>query len=207
MFYFPQRLKNIQAATDKLQSEGYSKSSVKELWCQLRSLAMNHTYSLLSLAHAGDWFILAGMATFLPKFFELQYQLSIGTSSQIVGALAVTGGATSSTLVGMSMKKYVHTRSGAIKFCILAQLINLPLMFVLLGTCPSLNFIGVNHVKNNEIPSPSVVGSPSIKPQLSSSCFSSFDPVCGSDNLMYLSPCHADCSAIMINGNVPPVKF
>ena len=151
---------------------------------------MNRTYSLLSLAHAGDWFILAGMTTFLPKFFEQQYQLSIGTSGQIVGALAVTGGATSSILVGMIMKKYVHTRSGAIKFCILAQLLNLPLMFVFLGTCPSLNFVGVNHVHQDEIPSPSIVGSPSVMLQLNSSCFSSFDPVCGSDNLMYLSPCH-----------------
>ena len=36
MFYFPQRLKSIQAATNELQSGGNSKSSVKELWCQLR---------------------------------------------------------------------------------------------------------------------------------------------------------------------------
>ena len=147
-------------------------------------------FALISLADAGDWLLLAGMSSFLPKFIEHQYQLSTGSAGQVVGLLVVLGGASSTILAGLFMKKFVQTSRGAIKLSLLGQLVNLPLMFMFLRTCPTLSYVGINHV-HQSLPSPLSSSSASMC-NSSFSSLSSFDPVCGSDNLMYISPSHGE---------------
>ena len=150
---------------------------------------MNPMFTLIALADAWDWLLLAGMSAFLPKFIEQQYQLSTGSAGQIVGLLVVIGGASSLILAGLFMKRFVHTINGAIKLCLLGQLINLPMMLIFLKTCPTLSYVGINYV-HQSLPPPLMFPSSSSNCTSSVSSISSFDPVCGSDNLMYISPSH-----------------
>ena len=154
------------------------------------SLLTNPIFTLISLADAGDWLLLTGLSSFLTKFIEQQYQLSTGSAGQIVGLLGVLGGASSTILAGLFMKKFVQTSRGAIKLSLLGQLVNLPLMFMFLRTCPTLSYVGINHV-HQSLPSPLSSSSASMC-NSSFSSLSSFDPVCGSDNLMYISPSHGE---------------
>ena len=152
------------------------------------SLFTNSIFTLISLADVGDWLILTGMSSYLPKFIEEQYQLSTGSAGQVVGLLVVIGGASSTILAGLFMKRFVHTINGAIKLCLLGQLINLPLMLIFLRTCPTLSYVGINYVPQLLPPPLGFTSSPICNSSVST--LSSFDPVCGSDKLMYVSPSH-----------------
>jgi hypothetical protein len=51
----------------------------------IRLIVGNPTFLFLSLAGASEGFLLAGFATFLPKYFENQFRLTAGFAAMIVG--------------------------------------------------------------------------------------------------------------------------
>ena len=161
------------------------------------SLIKNPTYMLLSVAVALDAIIVSGMASFMPKYMEHQYGMTNGNAAQIVGLLIVPAGGSATFLAGLFLKRFIKSRNQAITLCIIAHSITLPLWFIFMLSCPSLSYVGVNHVSNQS--SSSLLSSPSspYSPcNAACSCStSSLDPVCGSDGLMYMSPCLAGCSA------------
>ena len=118
----------------------------------------------------------------------------------MVGLLIVPAGGLATFLSGLFLKKFIKSRNGAITQCITAHSINLPLIFAFLMSCPNLPYVGVNYDPVTKlISSPSLslsTSSLSLSCNIECSCSdSTFDPVCGSDGLMYISPCQAGCSS------------
>jgi organic anion transporter 4A len=123
----------------------------------------------------------AGLSAFLPKFLEQQFHLSSGTAAQLMGLVVVPAGGLGTFIGGWAIHRLGLTRSQIIKMCVVAQLVGLPVVAVYLMGCPTPSYSGFS--------SPDCRASCSCPDNL-------LDPVCGSDSLTYLSPCHAGCSSI-----------
>ena len=145
-----------------------------------------------------DGIVVSGLAAFLPKFMEQQYQLSTGLAAQIVGLIVVPAGGGGTFLGGWIIKRFSLSRHSIILSCFLTQLLNIPLLFLFFMYCPTLSYVGINAHQLAAIPA-----APTYFPISGSACNANcscppglVDPVCGSDTRMYLSPCLAGCHAV-----------
>ena len=151
---------------------------------------------LISVAAALDAIIVSGLASFMPKYLEQQYQMTTGSAAMVFGLLIVPAGGSATFFAGLFLKRFITSRNAAILLCIIAHTITLPLWGVFMMSCPSLSYVGVNYnpvVDQTLLSSFSYSGASSECNSPCSCSSSSIDPVCGSDNLMYLSPCLAGC--------------
>ena len=164
------------------------------LLSMLRSLLTNPTFLLVSLGGLGDGAIISGLAAFLPKFIEQQYGLSNGLSAQIVGLIVVPAGGLGTFLGGWAIKKFNLTRNGIIAWCIVSGAIFMPMTAQFLLSCPGPPYAGITTtatVTTVDSDCRSACDCPSVN----------YDPVCGSNSQMYLSPCHAGCTATSSSNN------
>jgi len=192
------------------ETEGKLKPLPAAIW----ALVTNPTYIFVSLAGGVDGLIISGLSAFLPKFIEQQYQISNGVAAQLVGLIVVPAGGGGTFFGGWLIKRLDLSRHGIILMCLLSQMITIPTIFVYFMTCSGPDYVGLS------LPSPSQLNEESVEtyfptppPLNSSSPFSSscnsacscpetaYDPVCGSDGLMYLSPCLAGCSTTLSPNN------
>ncbi|XP_042913519.1 solute carrier organic anion transporter family member 4A1-like [Parasteatoda tepidariorum] len=79
--------------------------------------------------------------------------------------------------------------------CIIFSFICVGLVFIFILHCPNAKFAGLNHfLPNSSEPS----GIPRFKGTCNDACDCSprqYDPVCGTDNIVYYSPCYAGCKS------------
>ena len=172
------RKRNTSIKTE--QSEG-ARDIVRNLVTILSSLFTNPVYIFLSLGIGLDGFILGGLTAFLPKYIEEQFQQSAAFSAQIVGLLVVPAGVSAALLGGWIMKRLnLSVRKGLLFICCMS-FTNIFCLLMFLFHCPNLPYVGLT---------------PELEPACTADCScpdNTFDPVCGSDGLMYLSPCLAGC--------------
>ena len=187
---------NRKRNTCAVPEEKREKSVMQDLSGAFFSLLRNPTYMLISVAAALDAIIVSGLASFMPKYLEQQYQMTTGSAAMVFGLLIVPAGGSATFFAGLFLKRFITSRNAAILLCIIAHTITLPLWGVFMMSCPSLSYVGVNYnplVDQTLLSSFSYSGSSSECNAACSCSSSSIDPVCGSDNLMYLSPCLAGC--------------
>ncbi|RXG73850.1 Solute carrier organic anion transporter family member 4A1 [Armadillidium vulgare] len=137
----------------------------------------------------------------MPKLFESQFGFSAGFASLLVGFIAVPAGGGGTFLGGWLVKRFQLKCDQILKFCISMSFVCSLSAFFLLFSCPEVDFAGVNvdFANRSELPRPSSLESAC---NMNCSCNSiDFDPVCGSNNVMYYSPCHAGCHSNSFLGN------
>ena len=121
--------------------------------------------------------------------------MMLGFSAQIVGILVVPAGAAAVLLGGWIVKKLKLTRDRILIYCVVIQLLNIPLVFMFLLFCPTQNYVGLNYHPEQEHHQEQI-SEGGFAQVCNANCFCNHetaDPVCGSDGLMYLSPCLAGC--------------
>ncbi|KAI4829344.1 hypothetical protein KUCAC02_023390 [Chaenocephalus aceratus] len=128
-------------------------------------LLLSPLFLMLVLAQCCFSSVIAGLATFLNKFLERQYGASLAYSSLLVGAVNLPAVAVGMLMGGVIMKKAGLSLKTIPRFSV-AMLTTSTLLFVPLFFmgCPTQMFQ------------------------------SAFNPVCGSDGVEYISPCHAGCT-------------
>jgi len=191
------------------EKEGKLKPLPAAIW----ALVTNPTYIFVSLAGGVDGLIISGLSAFLPKFIEQQYQISNGVAAQLVGLIVVPAGGGGTFFGGWLIKRLNLSRHGIILMCLLSQMITIPTIFVYFMTCSGPDYVGLSlpsasQLKDDLLPEETYFPTPPPSNSFSSSCNAAcscpeaaFDPVCGSDGLMYLSPCLAGCSSSLSSNN------
>lgn len=168
----------------------------KDLPASFKMLILNPTFVFLSLAGATEGMLVSGLATFLPKVIEFQFSIAASLAALIIGSVTVPGAGGGTFLGGYLVKKFNLRCSGIIKMCIICSLVPLLTMFSFVISCPNVKFAGVNYnLKNNTISN----DIDRFTAQCNSDChcrMEAYDPVCGSDNVMYYSPCFAGCRKV-----------
>ncbi|XP_036179436.1 solute carrier organic anion transporter family member 4A1 isoform X3 [Myotis myotis] len=167
----------------------YTEIGQRSIWLLLK----NPVFILLCLAGATEATLIAGMSTFGPKFLESQFSLSTSEAATLFGYLVVPAGGGGTFLGGFFVNKLKLRGSSIIKFCLTCSLTSLLAILVFFAHCPNVPMAGVTAHRNGSV-------LPEGHLELTAACNAAcscgaghYSPVCGSDGLMYYSPCHAGC--------------
>ncbi|XP_077439773.1 solute carrier organic anion transporter family member 2A1 isoform X1 [Vanacampus margaritifer] len=174
-------------------------------------LLLSPFFLVLILAQCCFSSVIAGLTTFLSKFLERQYSASAVYSAMLVGAVNIPAVAVGMLVGGVIMKRTGMSLKNIPRFSVLmlsvSTLMCVPLFFM---GCSTHKVSHVNHYQSGRygraggiFPSADLplnaatvilCRSPSMCYANCSCPSSAFNPVCGSDHVEYISPCHAGCT-------------
>ncbi|XP_022088820.1 solute carrier organic anion transporter family member 4A1-like [Acanthaster planci] len=190
------RVAENQKGTDfksRSDSEGLV-GGIKDFPIAIWTLIKNAPFMFINLGLITEWMILSSIAAFGPKFLESQFNMSSGSSAIIAGAITIPSGLIGALIGGFLVKKFHLLFRGMIRLCIASLITSFVLMAGFFFSCPSLKFAGVNTQYNDT--SLDYGGKFNLISECNSncSCDTSYNPVCGDNNVMYYSSCHAGCT-------------
>ncbi|DAA23011.1 TPA: solute carrier organic anion transporter family, member 4a1-like [Bos taurus] len=189
----------LKDSSHKVTSNPDFGKTISDLPLSIWLLLKNPTFILLCLAGATEATLIAGMSTFGPKFLESQFSLSASEAATLFGYLVVPAGGGGTFLGGFFVNKFKLRGSGIIKFCLLCTLVSLLASLIFLMHCPGVPMAGVTAGYNGSL-------LPEGHVELMAACNlhcgcqpEHYSPVCGSDGLMYYSPCYAGCLEMAVS--------
>ena len=154
----------------------------KDLLAGIVILMTNPTFLCICLAGASEGFLMQGLATFLPKMIQNQFNLTASQSAMYVGAVSVVAGGGGTLLGGLAVKRLRLRVEGLLKMTSVTQLMAVITAIGLLAKCPGLETVGPG-------------SSSSLLAPCECSCEKSdYNPVCSLDNQhQFFNPCYAGC--------------
>uniref|UniRef100_E1BPV8 Solute carrier organic anion transporter family member n=2 Tax=Bos taurus TaxID=9913 RepID=E1BPV8_BOVIN len=189
----------LKDSSHKVTSNPDFGKTISDLPLSIWLLLKNPTFILLCLAGATEATLIASMSTFGPKFLESQFSLSASEAATLFGYLVVPAGGGGTFLGGFFVNKFKLRGSGIIKFCLLCTLVSLLASLIFLMHCPGVPMAGVTAGYNGSL-------LPEGHVELMAACNlhcscqpEHYSPVCGSDGLMYYSPCYAGCLEMAVS--------
>ncbi|CAM6001385.1 unnamed protein product, partial [Sphagnum balticum] len=182
--------KNLQKS--KVAEKDFGRS-VKDMPKSFLYLIKNPTFMFLNLAGASEGMLISALATFSPKIIEQQFSLQTSTAALIVGLISLPGAGGGTFLGGYIVKN--KKCAPIIKFCIICTIIALFLTLAFVISCPNLKFAGVTspYPYETQLRDSSDI---QMESPCNSNCSCSqkdYNPICGLNNQMFFSPCHAGC--------------
>ncbi|XP_026069586.1 solute carrier organic anion transporter family member 2A1-like [Carassius auratus] len=206
-FFFPRALdveKSFELEGDIIKedpkkTEGSMLDFLKMFPKMFAKLLMSPVFMLLVLCQCCFSSVIAGIATFFSKFLERQYSASAAYSSRLIGALILPSIAVGMVLGGLIMKRWGLSFRAIPRFSVVMLTISVfccvPLFFM---GCSTQDVAGVYPTTSD------VINGPHLSCSANCSCPSSaFNPVCGENNIEYISPCHAGCTNFTMDPENP----
>lgn len=155
--------------------------SPKQLPAALSLLLKNPVFVLLSLAGASDGIATTGVATFIPKLLQNQFQLSPSSAAIYLGAINLCTVTTAEILSGIVCGRMKLKVKGMLRMAIASSLIYIAVTPSLLVRCDSSFSKTSGELQAN------------CNNHCGCTTFLS-KPVCDSNGIEYFSPCFAGCS-------------
>ncbi|KAL2090410.1 hypothetical protein ACEWY4_015098 [Coilia grayii] len=193
-FFFPRSMPRQSGldddimADDSKRADGSMLAFLKKFPRLFVRLLLSPLFLLLVLAQCCFSSVVAALATFLTKFLERQYATSPSFGNLLIGAVNLPSMAVGMLLGGVIMKRAGLSLRVIPRFSVAMLLISVLL-------CVPLFFMGCStQTVAGVYPRPAASGPVSTCYSDCSCTSSTFNPVCGSNGVEYVSPCHAGCS-------------
>ncbi|XP_041360516.1 solute carrier organic anion transporter family member 4C1-like [Gigantopelta aegis] len=175
-------------------------SSARDAIRVLCSLARNPCFVFITLSMVTEGMILAGSATFLPKYIENGYGVSASWAAMLTGMAVVPSAAGGQFIGGLVARKMQLGIKGSIKLCLVGVTGVAVFSAALFMHCDSDVITGIS--------APYTQSQSDGPYSLTSSCNAdchcstdSYEPVCDADSKIFFSPCHAGCRMELNNGH------
>ncbi|EDW57236.1 solute carrier organic anion transporter family member 74D [Drosophila virilis] len=178
------------------QSTAEPKASFKDMLVTFRRLTTNKTYMCNTLSNI---FYLIGYTPFwifTPKYIEVQYKQSAATSSMVTGTVALAFSAIGVLLSGFIISKYKpRARYMAAWNVICAVLVVAGVVTYAFIGCPDNERSVIVNIHNSAVNDTATCNS-------ACACdYVRYSPVCGENNMTYISACHAGCKMEHVRSN------
>ncbi|KAL4084592.1 hypothetical protein QTP88_027526 [Uroleucon formosanum] len=131
---------------------------------------------------------LAGIYTFLPKYFESQFHFPTHTANMVTGIYGIMVMGIGIIISGIFiLKKNPNARAVAAWIAFTALAYAIGMCILMFFGCPTTNISGLQYDELNQ---------PKFESPCSDQCVCDeelFSPICGVDGITYFSACHAGC--------------
>ncbi|XP_040386730.1 solute carrier organic anion transporter family member 2B1 [Cygnus olor] len=189
-------LSQLRSRSEQVQNLSLTKFIKHFPMVLLRNLR-HPVFLLVVLAQVNLSAMVAGLATFMGKFLERQFSLTASFANMIIGAVNIPGAMVGIVVGGAILKRFQVSLRQCSAMCVLGMLLCLLVAFPLLFLgCPTQKVAGVTYSESSEIGLHTLECSHHCKcPE------KAYNPICGSDAIEYISPCHAGCEVVNIDDN------
>ncbi|XP_014664497.1 PREDICTED: solute carrier organic anion transporter family member 4A1-like [Priapulus caudatus] len=185
------------SADEEVARSGFGKSLRTFLWPS-RICSSTLPTCALTWPRATEGLLLAGFATFMPKYIEFQYMKAAGVAAIVIGIVVITAGGTGNFLGGYFVKRFRMSFMTTVRYCTLAGSTAIIASFIFLVQCPQMPLVGLAQPHDT-----SALLATEMRSNLSSACSQgcrcereTYAPICGVDGVTYYSPCHAGCKTV-----------
>ncbi|XP_054738862.1 solute carrier organic anion transporter family member 74D-like [Anastrepha obliqua] len=181
------RAGNALQADASVETE-VQETSLRDMFVTFKRIVKNKTLMCNNISSIFYYFGYMPYWIFTPKYIEIQYRQSAATSSMVTGTVALAFSALGVLISGLVISKFKPRARYMAAWNVLVGLLTV------VG-CVAYAFIGCPANEQSMI-----VNIPESGPDLIATCNSAcycdyvqFSPVCGENNMTYISPCHAGC--------------
>uniref|UniRef100_A0A8C4RZH6 Solute carrier organic anion transporter family member n=1 Tax=Erpetoichthys calabaricus TaxID=27687 RepID=A0A8C4RZH6_ERPCA len=185
-----------QDGSEILVKEKNLGKNFKDFPLALKLLLKNKVFMCLTGASCFDGLLITSLATFMPKYIENQYGRTSNEAALLGGLVLIPGAVVGQVAGGLLCSKLKLKCRSMIKMAVITSTVSLLLCSVFFFTkCENSPFAGVS-VNYNGLGSPGNLSAP-----CNAGCecdHSEYSPVCGEDNIIYFSPCHAGCKDLVL---------
>ncbi|XP_067634401.1 solute carrier organic anion transporter family member 74D-like [Eurosta solidaginis] len=163
-------------------------ASLSDMLVTFKRLLTNKTLMFNNVSSIFYFFGYMPYWIFTPKYIEIQYRQSAATSSLVTGTVALAFSALGVLLSGLVISKYKPSARYLAGWNVLVGILTV-------AGCVAYAFIGCPGNEQSmivNIPD----GNSSSMASCNSGCYCDyvpFSPVCGENQMTYISPCHAGC--------------
>ncbi|XP_064481005.1 solute carrier organic anion transporter family member 4A1-like isoform X1 [Ornithodoros turicata] len=166
----------------------------------LKRLLTNKTFVCLTFAACAETFIASGLTGFATKIFISMFGVSSSVASGLLGAVSVPSACGGTLLGGYIVTKLTVKSSTIARYCVILSFVTWFTIFVFMHSCPNINYAAGNTTVADMWLQTG--REPMRVRELVQPCNQhcnctgyKFDPVCGTDNFTFFSPCIAGCAS------------
>ncbi|XP_022106225.1 solute carrier organic anion transporter family member 3A1-like [Acanthaster planci] len=194
-FFFPKemdfKVREEDIPPERLAKEGKdgqasSDLGVKDFVASSKRIGTNAVFMMLLVSTIFELAVSASFGFFLAKFFEIRYNTAPSFSALLVGIIVMPGALLGNLTSGVLVKKLKLTSRGCGAMILsLTALVMCCIPVVYFLGCPEANYAGYTD------------GVLSISSPCNMDCtctIDRFEPVCGADEKVYVTPCYAGCT-------------
>ncbi|KAH8269636.1 hypothetical protein KR018_010960 [Drosophila ironensis] len=172
-----------------------AKASFQDMLKTFKRLITNKTYMCNTLSSI---FYLVGYTPywiFTPKYIEVQYRQSAATSSMITGTVALAFSAVGVLLSGFIISRYKPRARYMAAWNVIVGFLTVAgiLAYAFIG-CPGNESSVIVNIHDS-----SLAGNSTTCNSACSCDYVRYSPVCGENNMTYISACHAGCKSLHVN--------
>ncbi|XP_067632743.1 solute carrier organic anion transporter family member 74D-like isoform X2 [Eurosta solidaginis] len=181
--------KELLAAEMEKKPKEETKASFKDMLTTFRRLTTNKTLMCNNFSSVFYLFGYTPYWIFTPKYIEIQYRQSAATSSMVTGTVALAFSAAGVLLSGFVISRYKPRARYMAAW-------NVIVGFLTVGGILAYAFIGCPGNEQSVIVNIHDRTAINSAPTCNSDChcdYVRYSPVCGENNMTYISPCHAGC--------------
>ncbi|KAM8973822.1 solute carrier organic anion transporter family member 1C1-like [Pelodytes ibericus] len=198
----PEKVKITESQEQEGKTERGNKATMKGFLISLKKLFCTRLYIILLVITLLQMNSFIGFITYKPKYIEQQYGQSISKANFITGATTIPAASLGIFLGGLIMKRYKFGLLSAAKMSfgtsLLAFIISLSAFLI---GCDNNDVAGITVAYNGS--QQDRFHDNLLYAPCNSDCKCSlkqWDPVCGENNITYMSACLAGCKSSVGNG-------